>query len=143
MMKVQRDAAGRLFPDVLRYTVNVLHDLDRFLKHIGIDSLYDIRTLRAVCTARVHSIGSVHIPDLDLFKSEKLPRNAERIADLTQFLFHFGCFLLPRSQIASAVYADARFIIIARQKGEVNRFLRALPPQSVKNVNCCVGTCAI
>ena len=41
--------------------------------------------------------------------------NAERIADLTQFLFHFGCFLLPRSQIASAVYADAHFIIIARQ----------------------------
>lgn len=49
MMKMKRQLLRKLFPDIRRHLVNVLHDLHRILKHMRIDPLEQIGLVLPIC----------------------------------------------------------------------------------------------
>ena len=89
VIKMQRDAAGLFAADVLRHTVDILHDLHRVFEHIGVDRLRNIAFSPAVRPQNIHPVGPVHVPGPELLIVQQFPLDAERLADPSQLLSHW------------------------------------------------------
>ena len=87
-MKVQILRAGMLLADVPRHPVDILHQLHRPLKGVGVDPLhqigFDLRHAGAVVADVVDLIRVVDIAHLDLLVGEKRAGNPKRLANLQQ-----------------------------------------------------------
>ena len=88
VMKVQILHAGMLLADVPRHPVDILHQLHRPLKGVGVDPLhqigFDLRHAGAVVADVVDLIRVVDIAHLDLLVGEKRAGNPKRLANLQQ-----------------------------------------------------------
>ena len=67
---------------VFRYPVNVFHDFDRFLEHVGIDLLHDVGFQIVVFAQEVDFVGSVDVSYFDFFIGDKKARDTERLTYL-------------------------------------------------------------
>lgn len=86
VMEMQAFRIRAFFTDVLRDTVNVLHQLNRVLKRICIDALYKERLnlchAGTVIANIIDFVGVVHVAHFDFFVREERAFNAEFFADL-------------------------------------------------------------
>ncbi len=136
MVEMEGNLSGFLPADMLGYFIDIIHQLHRMAERIGVNILNQEGFRMSVVHEEPNLIGLIHISDLNCIVSQERSFNAEKSADLFQFLFqihsnnylsywpaeyknHFTYEALPLYRLYSIVRSN--FLIINSQFDLVNK----------------------
>ena len=135
VMEMQHALLGSLGMDVFGDQVDIVHNLDGVLEHIGIHGLNNVGFALAFRLQEVDAVGFIDVSHLDFIKGLKIPLNAKRSANLLQFFFggRIGChWYIPLPCVflrAAPLRARRAEESLAKPRGGLERLAGAHPVQ--------------